>query len=68
MRLINALMIAVLFFDPADFMPVDWGLLVLRFFDCDLGEAEWESLFAEFGSGMMDLERITSTDTLDCKE
>jgi len=56
------------FFDPADFMPVDWGVLILRFFGCDTGEAEWESLFAEFGDGMMDLERITSTDTLDCKE
>lgn len=56
------------FFDPADFVAVDWGVLILRFFDCNLGEAEWESLFGEFGDGRMDLERITSTDTLGCED
>ncbi len=54
-------------FDPDDFNPIPWGTLIIIFFDCDTGMAEWDSKFEEFGAGEMDLERITSTDTLDCE-
>jgi len=54
-------------FDPDDFNPVPWGTLIIVFFDCNTGMAEWDSKFEEFGAGEMDLERITSTDTLDCE-
>jgi len=54
-------------FDPDEFNPVPWGTLIIIFFDCNTGMAEWDSKFEEFGAGEMDLERITSTDTLDCE-
>lgn len=54
-------------FDPADFDPVLWGTLIIIFFNCDTGMASWDSDVAEFGKGEMDLERITSIDTLDCE-
>jgi hypothetical protein len=54
-------------YDPEEFNPIPWGTLIIVFFDCDTGMAEWVSKFEEFGAGEMDLERITSTDTLDCE-
>lgn len=55
-------------FDTLKFQPVSWGSLEMYFFDCDSGRAEWDSVFEDFGSGVMDLERLSSTATLDCKQ
>ena len=44
---------------------IDWGSLVLEI-DCMEGTAHYESLLPEFGSGTLELERLSFLDSPDC--
>ncbi|MEN1728697.1 MAG: hypothetical protein AAGJ52_09675, partial [Pseudomonadota bacterium] len=52
-------------FDPDEVELIDWGRLELTL-GCDGGEARYDSLLPEFGSGEMELTRLTAISGLDC--
>lgn len=55
-------------FDPDDVEQLPWGELRLRLGCDDRGEAVYNSLLPEFGSGSYQLIRLTRLDGLDCPE
>ncbi len=46
----------------------EWGVLTLRFSDCDHGTLEYQANDSQFGSGTLPLTRITEIDGLFCRE
>lgn len=52
-------------FDPEDVVYVDWGTLELNFSDCNNAVATYDGPQG-FGSGSLDIQRITSAWGLDC--
>jgi len=53
-------------FDPARVVRQPWGKFVLSFSACDEGVMYYQSDDLDFGSGSLDLARLTSIDSLDC--
>lgn len=53
-------------FDAAAVRQESWGTLTFTFHDCDHGRVEWESTVAGYGSGGMDLTRLTLPAGLSC--
>ena len=53
-------------FDPADVIREPWGSLEIVFSDCDRAMATWNGP-PEFGSGSMELVRLSSIDDLSCE-
>jgi len=54
-------------FDPADVERQPWGTLEIAFADCNTATANWAGP-AAFGSGSMDLTRISSIDDVGCAQ
>ena len=54
-------------FDPAGIRAEAWGTLSFTFNDCDHGHVEWVSSVPGYGSGGMDLERLTLPAGLVCQ-
>jgi hypothetical protein len=54
-------------FDPDRVVRQPWGKFVLSFSSCNNGVMYYQSDDLDFGSGSLDLERLTSIDTLDCE-
>ena len=52
-------------FDPDDVVREYWGTLEITFADCDTAIVTWEGP-PEFGSGTMDLVRLSSIDDVEC--
>jgi hypothetical protein len=52
-------------FDPADVVREPWGSLEILFSDCSHATASWDGPPA-FGSGSMDLVRLSTIDDIDC--
>jgi len=52
-------------FDPDDVVREYWGTLEITFVDCDTAIVTWTGP-AEFGSGSMDLVRLSSIDDVEC--
>jgi plastocyanin len=53
-------------FDPASITQPAWGTLTLRFTDCNHGEVTFSSTVPGWGSGRMDLTRLTQPAGLSC--
>jgi hypothetical protein len=53
-------------FDAVNVHPQDWGTLSFTFSDCDHGRVEWMSSVSGYGSGGMDLTRLTRPAGLIC--
>lgn len=53
-------------FDPANIAQPGWGTLTLRFTDCNHGEVTFSSTVPGWGSGRMDLTRLTQPAGLSC--
>ena len=53
-------------FDPANVTQPAWGRLVFTFADCNHGRVDFTSTVAGYGSGHMDLTRITEPEGLAC--
>jgi hypothetical protein len=53
-------------FDPGDVSLDAWGTITIIFDECDSGTLSYESSIPEFGSGMLQLVRITSIPGLEC--
>ena len=53
-------------FDPTDVIREPWGSLEIVFSDCDRAMATWNGP-PEFGSGSMELVRLSSIDDLSCE-
>ena len=54
-------------FDPDAVLRQDWGELDFFFDDCNRGRVAYRSALPEYGSGAIELERLTSLDTLSCR-
>ena len=55
-------------FNPDDVRYEDWGTLTMSFADCNLARVEYDSPLAEFGSGGLLPQRLTSLSGLPCHE
>jgi cytochrome c peroxidase len=55
-------------FNPDDVRYEDWGTLTMSFADCNLASVEYDSSLAEFGSGGLLPQRLTSLSGLPCHE
>jgi hypothetical protein len=55
-------------FDPDDVIRYPWGKLVLSFSGCNEGVMYYQSDDLDFGSGSLDLVRVTQIDSLDCSD
>ena len=55
-------------YDPADIMRATWGTLTLVFDTCSTGLLAYESSVAGFGSGGIELTRLTSLTQVRCTE
>ena len=53
-------------FDPQSVERYPWGKIVLSFSDCNGGVMYYKSDDLNFGSGSLDLTRVTQIDSLDC--
>ncbi len=53
-------------FDPAAVVNKDWGTLTFTFTDCNHGRVDFRSTVPGYGSGSMDLTRLTQPDGLAC--
>ncbi len=53
-------------FDPANVTQPAWGRLVFSFTDCNHGRVDFTATAAGYGSGHMDLTRITEPEGLSC--
>jgi hypothetical protein len=53
-------------FDPANVTQPAWGRLVFTFTDCNHGRVDFTSTAPGYGSGHMDLTRITEPEGLSC--
>jgi hypothetical protein len=53
-------------FDPADVAAQSWGTLTFTFSDCNHGHVDWSSTTPGYGSGGMDLTRLTQPAGLTC--
>ena len=51
---------------PGDITQPSWGTLTFTFTDCDHGRVDFDSTIAGYGSGHMDLTRLTHIDGLTC--
>jgi hypothetical protein len=54
-------------FDAKDVHAVAWGSLTLTFSDCSHGRMTWTSTTPGYGSGSLDLERLTMPAGLSCQ-
>ncbi len=54
--------------DAADIQVVPWGTLTFRFSDCNHGHVDWASTVPGYGSGGMDLTRLTLPAGLSCPQ
>lgn len=54
-------------FDPASVHEQTWGTLTFTFSDCDNGHVDWASIVPGYGSGGMDLIRLTMPAGLVCR-
>jgi len=52
--------------DAANIQVVPWGTLAFRFSDCNHGHVDWTSSVPGYGSGAMDLVRLTLPAGLEC--
>ena len=55
-------------FDPANVQEEPWGTLTFSFKDCNHGSVEWLSSLPGYGSGAMDLVRLTLPAGLTCTD
>ena len=53
-------------FDAANVHQQDWGTLTFTFRDCNHGHVQWASIAPGYGSGAMDLSRLTLPEGLTC--
>jgi hypothetical protein len=53
-------------FDPNAIEHHDWGTLTLTFSDCNHGRVDFDSTASGYGSGYMDLTRLTMPAGLSC--
>jgi plastocyanin len=53
-------------FDPSNVTQPPWGTLTLEFTDCNHGEVNFSSTVAGYGTGHMDLTRLTQPAGLSC--
>ena len=53
-------------FDPANVTQPPWGTLTFSFTDCDHGRVDFDSTVAGYGTGHMDLSRLTHIGGLAC--
>ena len=54
-------------FDPDDLVRVPWGSMEFTFDSCTTGTMSYESKLSEYGSGTLNLERITTVAGLPCE-
>lgn len=54
------------FYDPGLTTQIPWGTLLLSFTGCDQAHLEWNSVLAEYGTGMLELRRLTSVADSTC--
>ena len=55
-------------FDQANVHPEHWGTLTFTFSDCNHGRVTWASSVPGYGSGSMDLTRLTMPAGLTCED
>lgn len=55
-------------FDPANVRQESWGTLTFTFSDCDHGHVDWVATAPGYGSGGMDLVRLTLPAGLTCQQ
>lgn len=55
-------------FVESDVIINDWGTVTIDFVDCNLGTMQYSSNDANYGSGSLELTRLTTTDGLSCHE
>jgi len=48
------------FYDPEMTVQESWGTMELAFTGCDMANLKWESVFSGFGSGELELRRLTT--------
>lgn len=53
-------------YDAGDLDPVTWGSIMIEFDGCDAARLTYESVIAGFGSGMQNLQRLTSLRGVGC--
>jgi plastocyanin len=53
-------------FDPKQIIPNPWGTLTFTFTDCNHGRVDFSSVIAGYGTGSMDLTRLTQPAGLAC--
>ena len=53
-------------FDPRNIVNTTWGTLTFHFSDCNHGRVDFSSSVAGYGSGSMDLTRLTEPASLSC--
>lgn len=53
-------------FDPSNVQTQSWGKLTFTFSDCNHGHVDWSSAIPGYGSGGMDLTRLTEPSGLTC--
>jgi len=53
-------------YDPGETMESAWGTLVLSFTGCDKARVEWDSVLTGYGTGELDLRRLTSIAESQC--
>lgn len=53
-------------FAPVEIVPVPWGTLKFTFYSCRAGSVDFSSGYGQFGSGTMNLTRLTQPLGLDC--
>lgn len=54
-------------FDPDEISKAPWGTATFKFDNCDSGSMTYDSLLEGFGSGSMNLTRLTSLKGLECQ-
>lgn len=53
-------------FDPADAVGTEWGTLTFIFSGCNNSRVSWDSSVPGFGSGSLELVRLTTLNKLSC--
>jgi hypothetical protein len=53
-------------YDPALTLEIPWGTILMRFLGCDHAMLYWDSHISNYGSGELDLERLTSISGSSC--
>ncbi len=54
------------YYDPDMTTQISWGTLLLSFTGCDQAMLEWDSTLPEYGSGLLELRRLTSISSSTC--